>query len=243
MGNTSLDVRLNGLMAALESDPRIDVHQYPVRASFVESSLVLEGTVKNVAAKKLACAAAKRVAGNAPISDRMRVAAAEPNEDGALRDEACNMLSQEPVFLEYGLRIAKKGALDILREPQGDPSRVINIQVGDGTVTLSGSVGSLTHMRLAEALIWWTAGCEAVENQLRVSPPEEDNDGELADAVLMVLEKDPLVHAGQLLISVKNRIVTLDGYVASQEEKHLAVMDAWCVPGVEDVIDQIEARL
>jgi osmotically-inducible protein OsmY len=243
MGNTSPDPRLSGLMAALESDPRIDMHQYPVRASIREGRLVLEGTVKNVAAKKLACSAARRVAADAPISDRLRVAAAEPKEDGALRDEVANMLLQEPVFLEYGLRIVKKGVLDTLREPQGDPTRVLNIQVSEGTVTLSGNVGSLTHQRLAEALTWWTAGCQAVENELQVTPPEEDNDGELADAVLMMLEKDPLVHAGQVLISVKNRMVTLDGYVASQEEKHLAVMDAWCVPGVEDVIDHIEARI
>lgn len=243
MGNISPDVRLNGLMAALESDPRIDVHQYPVRAGFREGSLVLEGTVKNVAAKKLVYSAAKRVARDSPVADRIRVAPAEPKEDGALRDEVGNMLLHEPVFLEYGLRVLKKGSLDTLREPQIDPSRFIDIQVSDGTVTLNGTVGSLSHLRLAEALTWWTAGCQAVDNRLEVSPPEEDNDGELADAVLMVLEKDPLVHASQLLISIKDRIVTLDGYVASQEEKHLAVMDAWCVPGVEDVIDQIEARL
>lgn len=243
MANVSADVKLNELRAALENDPRIDVHQHPVRASFREGILVLEGTVKNIGAKKLAYRAAKKIAEDRPLSDQMRVASADPGEDGALRDEVCNLLLEEPVFQEYGLRIIKDGRSETMREPREAPNRILEVLVRDGTVTLNGSVGSLSHLRMAEALIWWTAGCEVVDNRLTVDPPEEDNDGELADAILMVLEKDPFVHAGQLLISVRDRVVTLDGYVASEEEKHLAVMDAWCVPGVEDVIDHIQARL
>lgn len=243
MANQASDERLHELMAALERDPRIDLHHHPVRAHFQEGRLLLEGSVKNVAAKKLINAAARRVAKTTPVVDRLRVAAAEPKEEGALRDEVGNMLLQEPVFLEYGLRVVRDGTVSVLREPLGDPVRVLEIEVQDGKVVLSGSVGSLSHLRLAEALVWWTAGCEVVDNRLQVSPPQEDNDGELADAIRMVLEKDPLVHAGQLSVSVRNGIVTLDGYVASKEEKHLAVMDAWCVPGVQDVVDQIQARM
>lgn len=243
MANLLPEARINELMAALERDPRIDVHHHPVRVSFREGEWVLEGFVKNIAAKKLVQAAARRLAGDTSILDRLRVFAAEPKEDGALRDEVCNLLSQEPVFLEYGLRIVGNGGPITLREPREDASRVLDIEVSNGTVIMTGSVGSLSHRRLAEALVWWTAGCEVVDNRLQVFPPEEDNDGELADVILMVLEKDPLVHASQLSLSVKNGVVTLEGYVASKEEKHLAVMDTWCVPGVQDVIDHIEARL
>jgi len=31
--------------------------------------------------------------------------------------------------------------------------------------------------------------------------------------------------------------------VASKEEKKLAVLDAWYVPGVRDVVDRIESRI
>jgi osmotically-inducible protein OsmY len=243
MANQLPEARIDELMAALERDPRIDVHHHPVRASLREGQWVLEGVVKNIAAKKLIHTTARRLAGDTPILDQLRVLAAEPKEDGALRDEVCNLLLQEPVFLEYGLRVAQDGGAVILREPREDASRVVDIEVGDGTVIMSGTVGSLSHRRLAEALVWWTAGCEVVDNRLQVFPPEEDNDGELADVILMVLEKDPLVHASQLSLSVKDGIVRLEGYVASKEEKHLAAMDVWCVPGVQDVIDHIEARL
>ncbi len=244
MANHPYDDKLNELKAALERDPRIDIHHHPLRASFEEGRLLLEGSVKNVAAMKLAHAAALRIIADAPLVDRLRVAAAEPRENGALRDEVCKRLLQESAFLEYGLRASRNGdAPSVLREPLQDEHYAIDVQIADGAVTLSGSVGSLSHRRLAEVLVWWTAGCERVHNRLQVSPPEHDADDELADAILLVLEKDPLVHADQLTITVKDATVTLKGYLPSEQEKHLALMDVWCVPGVAEVIDEIATRL
>jgi osmotically-inducible protein OsmY len=90
--------------------------------------------------------------------------------------------------------------------------------------------------------MWWLDGCEYVDNQLQIAPPEEDADNEITDAVRIVLEKDPLVHAGQLLVGTAGGVVVLNGSLASKEEKQLAIMDAWYVPGVADVVDRIEAR-
>lgn len=237
-----LDDRLNQIRAALVCDPRIDFHHHPVRLSFSEGWLSLEGSVKNAAAKKLAYAAAKRIMGDIPVVDRMRVDLAGSGGDGALRDEVCNLLSQENAFSEYGLRVVDSGMVNTLREPRGKPSWTIDMEVENGAVILRGCVGSLSHLRLAEVLAWWTADCQTVDNQLQVLPPEEDNDDELADAIRLALEKDPLVHPGQLSVHVENGVVTLSGYVASQEEKQLAVMDAWYVPGVWEVVDRIEAE-
>lgn len=243
MARQSFSNHVGDIMAALERDPRIDVHHYPVRIFPQDGGLVLDGTVKNVAARKLVLTAARRIAAEVEVTERLRVAAAEPKSDGALRDEVGKLLLDEPVFAEYGLRLTSRDEERVLREPRGDLGRVLSIEIKDGTVTLEGSVGSLSHRRLAEALVWWTAGCEVVDNRLGVSPPEDDNPGELSDAIRMLWEKDPLVHAGQLTVDVENGVATLNGSVASQEEKHLAVMDAWCIPGVEEVVDRIEARL
>src|SRR3569833_379584 len=49
----------------------------------------------------------------------------------------------------------------------------------------------------------WTGGCELVENMLKVSPPERETDDELTDAVRLVLEMDPLVHADQIYASAR----------------------------------------
>jgi len=109
-----------------------------------------------------------------------------------------------------------------------------------GEGKLRDEVVNLTHCRLAEVLAWWAAGCERVENLLHVVPPEQETDDELADAVRLVIEKDPLLRADQLLITVQHGVITLDGYAASDEERHLAERDTWYIPGVQDVVDRIQ---
>jgi osmotically-inducible protein OsmY len=52
-----------------------------------------------------------------------------------------------------------------------------------------------------------------------------------------------LVHSGQISIAVEHGEVTLNGYVASDEERRLAVLDAWYVPGVREVVDHIQSRI
>lgn len=57
-------------------------------------------------------------------------------------------------------------------------------------------------------------------NSLEVVPPEEDSDDEVADALRLVLEKDPLVLADQIRAGVSNWVVTLEGLVGGEEEKN-----------------------
>ncbi len=59
----------------------------------------------------------------------------------------------------------------------------------------------------------------------------------------MGLEKDPLVQATQLRVGTAGGVVEIQGLVASDEERRLAVLDAWYVPGVWDVVDRIEIRV
>lgn len=229
---------IHSLMAALERDGRVDLHHYPVRVVNGGAQLVLEGEVENIAAKKVISGTARRMANGQAVVDRLRVAATETREDGALRTEVSRVLMEEPVFTECTIRVGRNQQLETLREGRGDGR--IDIHAEDGIVCLEGEVVSLTHRRLAEVLTWWTAGCQRVNNHLHVTPAEQETDDELADAIHMVLEKDPLVHAGQLSIAVRDQIVTLRGYVASEEERRLALMDAWYVPGVHDVVDQVQ---
>lgn len=229
---------IHSVMAALERDSRVDLRQYPVRISNGAAELVLEGDVEHIAAKKVIARTARQVAGNRPVVDRLRVASREPREDGALRDEVMRVLLEEPVFTECTIRVGRNQHLETVREGRADGR--IDIHAEGGSVCLEGEVVSLTHRRLAEVLTWWTAGCQRVNNRLRVKPAEQEHDGELADAIHMVLEKDPLVHASQLSVAVREQVVTLRGYVASEEEHRLAVMDAWYVPGVHEVVDQVQ---
>ena len=72
-----------------------------------------------------------------------------------------------------------------------------------------------------------------------MTPPQIDNDDEVADALRLVLEKDPLIHADQVGIHVHNKSVTLTGLVGNKEERKMAELDAWYLFGVNQVINEI----
>ncbi len=228
------------LSAAFETDPWINLHQSPVRASVEGDRVILEGQVEHVAAMRRALALAEHHAGaHRTVENRLRRKPVEPMGDRELRDEAVNAFTGEPVFAGYTLRTHTGNKTETVHDGGPGAGRILVAIEEPGTITLSGSVGSLSHRRLAEALMWWIRGCEAVDNCLEVAPPEEDSDDEINDAVQIVLEKDPMVHADQLRVGTAAGVVHLDGTVASEDEKRFAALDCFSVPGVYDVLDRL----
>lgn len=229
------------IQAALEHDERINLHHWPLQIQAHDGTVVLEGRVENIATKRMTLDAVRRLA-QEPwiILDRLRVdTAADDAPD--LGGKAIKALTQESAFRDYSLIVETDSRVETVHDA-GPQAYLIRVNVEEGIVTLTGTVGSLSHRRLAEVLVWWTANCQGVNNLLDVAPPQDDNDDELTDIIRMVLEKDPLVHAHQLVVTTHQGIVELHGSVASEEEKRLAVLDAWYVPGVENVIDCIGVR-
>ena len=242
MPETTPNVVLKKLSAAFERDPWINTHKHRLTIRIDEGGVILDGRVENIAAKRRALALAQQLAGDQlPILDLIRRVPTVAMENLELRDAVAKRLSTEPVFKEYTLRTEVSGEVEVLHD-SGTGAYEILAHIYDGVVTLTGSVGSLTHQRLAEALVWWVDGCEVVDNQLQVAPPEQDSDNEITDVVRMLLEKDPLVHADQLRVGTAGGVVHLDGSVTSEPEKNFAVLDAFCVRGVWDVLDRIEVR-
>lgn len=230
------------LSAAFERDAWINLHRYPVKVRVEDGRLILEGRVEDIAARRRALALAGQIVQDRwPIEDRLRRVPTEPTGDRQLRDEVVARLSTEPVFSRCTLRSRTDDKVETVHDG-GPGACVIEVHVDDGAVVLSGSVGSLSHRRFAEALVWWTSGCETVDNRLEVTPPQEDTDDEITDAVRIVLEKDPLVHADQLRVGTAGGIVHMDGLVGNEQEKKYAVLDAWSVEGVWDVLDRIEVQ-
>ena len=233
---------LTRIRAALERDVRVNMHQTPITVWAQKGQIVLDGMVGDIVAKRAAVNGTfKLTQGRWPVLDLLRVMPGKAMEDLSLRDEVAGMLTKEPVFADYTLTVAVDDEITTLHD-SGRPACHIHIDIQNGVVTLVGQVESLSHRRLAEALTWWAAGCVSVNNLLTVVPAEEDTDDELTDAVRLLLEKDPLVHADQLRVGTAAGVVELSGSVASDQEKRLAVLDAWYIAGVWDVIDRIEVR-
>jgi osmotically-inducible protein OsmY len=233
---------LKTVRAAFERDPRINLHRYPIRLDFEDGALILEGEVESIAAKKIAMERAIVVPGVSGIVDRLHVEPAERMTDGAILDAVRDALLGEPALENCTIRVKAKGKVETVRESNYTPHGVMEISVTDGVVLLDDHVVNLAQKRLAEVLAWWVPGSRDVVNGLEVSPPEEDTDDEVSDAVRLVLEKDPFVNADQIRVSARDFVVTLDGVVRSSVQKAMAEHDAWYVYGVDNVINRLQVQ-
>jgi osmotically-inducible protein OsmY len=240
---TAKEAILKKVQALLERETRINLHKFPIRLDFNGGVLTLEGEVEDIAAKKLALKLAGTAEDVKEVEDRLKVAVPAEFGDGAIRDQVCTALMDEPTLRNCAIRVCVKGREETLRHGSGgDASGDIEVSVRDGVITLDGTVISLSHKRLAGVLAWWSQGCRDVVNNLQVVPPETDTDDEVADALRIVLEKDPRVNADQLRVTSRNGAVTLEGVVFTPREKEMAELDAWYLYGVDNVINRIEVR-
>jgi osmotically-inducible protein OsmY len=154
-----------------------------------DGALILEGTMKNVAAKKLGLELAAAMSGVRAIVDRLKVAPSAPMTDDEICDHVRDALLQEPAMLNCAIQVRAKGRVENVRAAMAEPSGFIEIAVDDGNVLLEGQAPSLSHKRLAGVLAWWVPGSANVLNRIEVTPPEEDNDDEITDATRIALEK------------------------------------------------------
>ncbi len=222
--------------AALEVEPAANLHASEVTVTHHQGVVILQGEVPDIAGKRRAVLAAACVPGVRVVVDQLRTAAAEAMSDATLRDHVRDALLREPALTDHDLEVVdKKDQVEPVRRLPETPHGCVRIRVEDGVVVLEGKVLSLSHRRMAGVLAWWVPGTRDVENDLVVEPPEEDNDGELADAVELVLELDGAVRSDQITIRAHDARVTLSGTVGSDRERVLAERDAWYVDGVRQV--------
>lgn len=105
----------------------------------------------------------------------------------------------------------------------------MNIDIEDGVLVLSGEVEHIAAKK------------RAVELASEISEiTEEDNDLELGDNLLRILEKDPYIDATQIQVRVQDQVATLTGAVPGPSERNMVESDAWFMPGVKNVINQIQ---
>ncbi|MDP2690129.1 MAG: BON domain-containing protein [Deltaproteobacteria bacterium] len=210
---------VTALKAALTGRLHIDPRKNPIHVSLEDDYILIEGMVEKAADKKRALLIAMGLP-SAGVIDRLRVRPSARMSDAEIRDHLKAAIESESVL---------------------DPGK-IRIEVNDGVVNLEGELVSLSHKRLAGVLAWWVPGSTDVINSIEVAPPEEDTDDEVRDALLQVLEKDRLVDASSISVSVKDWAVTLEGVAGSDEEKDAAEDDAWFVWGVNDVVNNIRVE-
>jgi osmotically-inducible protein OsmY len=227
--------------AALRSEPRLGP-TFHLKALRIEpdGSVILEGQVPSVAAKKISLEKVAAIPGVVGIVDRLHVEPATRMSDGEIRVHVRDALIEEPAFERQEIRECVAGRFQLVRGVPEGARGTIDIEVQEGIVTLNGVIPGLTSKRLAGVMAWWVPGVRDVVNGIEISPPEEDTPDMIEEAVRVALEKDPLVNASQIRVGVRNTWVRLTGAVAANAEREAAERDAWCVFGVDNVLNEIE---
>jgi len=231
---------IDQVRAALEVEPRVNLHRYPIRIEIEGDVVTLSGTVEDISAKRRAVLAASGVQGVREVIDELRVAPSTPMGQDEILVHVRDALYAEPAFCDYRLvTINHKQEREVARAPEPSRGEILVTVEADGRVILGGTVGGLADRRLAGVLAWWVPGSTDVRNDLQVEPPEEDNDGEILEAVELALEKDHAVDHHDITAGCKDAVVTLAGGIPTGAQRRLAEHDAWYVDGVRDVHNEL----
>lgn len=225
---------------ALERETRINLHRYPIEIKTEDDTVILEGEVEDIAAKKLALELAAAVKDVRGVVDRLRVAPGERRGDGAIRDSLARLLLEQAELRNCTLRAYTNERTEVLRTANGDRIGEIEFSVTDGVITLEGRVVSQPHRLFVGALAWWTPGRRDVINALEVEPDYEERDEEVTEALRLVLEADPMVDATQIRPQCEHWVVTLEGAVPTEAQKKRAELDAWYLSGVDRVVNRLQ---
>jgi osmotically-inducible protein OsmY len=235
----SIDVR--GIEDRPDQEIKADIQQTLRWDTLVDDGLIdvdvndgkvlLSGTVGSAAERRRATRNAW-TAGVVSVDDSQLVVA-RWTRDPELRED--KYVIKEDADIEAAVR----RALEI--DPWVDGENV-EVSALAGVVTLRGRVGNLQAKRSAGSDARNTVGVIDVVNRLSVRPSADVDDKELANKVTAALLQDPYVDRFELLVSVINGRVHLDGTVDSHFEKARADTVASNVDGVVHVVNNLEVR-
>lgn len=218
------------VQAALQADPVARDSEICVQVE--EGRVTLGGTVDSFPERRLAETAVAGVRGVTEISNKIEIRAKTNRPDKEIRPEIVRRFEISP-FLAEGL---------------------IEIQVNDGDVTLSGVVGSVNEKSLA-SLLSWVAGVRSVDSsglgikwwldreRRRDKFTVLRNDIELQRAVQDALLYDPRVRGTKIEVRVRQGVVSLIGRVASLSAKRAAEKDAKDTIGVRRVLNNLKVKI
>ena len=226
--------------AALEREARINIHNYPVAVDSQDGIVTLEGEVPDIAAKKLALEAAASAQGVSGVLDRLRVAPAQRRGDGAIRDSLARLLLEQREFARCTIRTRVNRKVELHRDVDREGVGSIEAAVAEGVIVLEGSMISQPHRLFAGVVAWWTPGVRDVLNAIEVQPEYEERDEEVTETLRLVLEADPLLDADRIRPRCERWIVTLDGAVPTEGQRRRAELDAWCLSGVDRVVNRLQ---
>jgi len=214
--NLATDSRTTGwIERAIEQDPR--VADSKIEVTTVAGMVTLEGRAATLAARDFAALEALKIRGVLGVVNHVDVVATPRSADDVTRDLRDRIRQDELLVRDAS----------------------IGVDVVADTVHLQGVVPTATASEEAELLARETPGVAAVENGLRVAPPAEMDDGDVAESVRAVLRRDVYLTRQPIDVEVEDGLVTLTGEVRNPYEKERAgLLPAW-LPRVRSVDNEL----
>lgn len=214
---------------ALAIDPATDAYELAIDAK--DGVVTLRGAVQSIQEKIFAETVAKGVRGVARVENAIDVLFPETRPDREIARDVAARLRWD-VLVDDGL---------------------IDVRVRDGTVHLTGAVGSAAEKARAAWDAWVTGAKDVDASRLEVRWWQRNDDlrrnkyaikapADVERAVRDALAYDPRVDASGIRVSVSGGVATLKGEVASPAAKTAAVGIARHTVGVLTVNDHLEVR-
>jgi hyperosmotically inducible protein len=134
----------------------------------------------------------------------------------------------------------------LLSDPATDGLN-IDVEVDHNKVQLNGFVDNQSQVDRAGEIARSTSGVVSVENNLKVTAGDRQageyiDDNSLAGRVKMALMGDPAVQSLKVDVEVNRGVVSLGGFVDTNEERAAAVAVTQKVDGVVKVVDNLAVR-
>jgi osmotically-inducible protein OsmY len=217
------------LQEALMADPATE--QYDVTLAVDDGVVTLSGEVESWREKQLAGHVVKGVKGVKQVENNIDLTYPADRPDNEIEEEV-------EAAIQNDIRLYTK---------------LIQVNVDDGVVGLSGSVGSLNEKLLAKSYAWTTGVRDvsakglnvhdwADNEDLREKPHPDRTDAEIRRAVNNAFFYDARVNSFNPKVRVDNGIVTLSGTVSNLKAKRAAANDAKNVVGVSYVKNNLKVR-
>jgi osmotically-inducible protein OsmY len=196
-------------------EPAIPTHNIDV--SVEQGVVTLSGSVDTYAAMLDAQDVAESIKGVEAVVNSIEV---KPRKvaDLAIRSRILSALALNPVTESYEIRV----------------------EVVDGEVTLTGKLDSRSEMQAAQDVVADVPGVTRVVNQLSYVFVENRLDKEVAADIRYRLRSDASIDSRWITVAVDRGDVMLTGRVRSAAEKSEAEQEAWFVPGVKSVKNEID---
>jgi osmotically-inducible protein OsmY len=202
---------------ALRQDVRVDASE--INVSTKEGIVTLSGSVDNIAAKKYADLEAKKINGVLGVINEI-VVSPTWRSDTDIRNAVLRWILNSAIIESEG----------------------ISVMCLDGKVTLSGKVKSYAEKKEAELLASEVRGVKEVINNIMTEWETQRSDQEIKNDAVAALERDVYLNALPITVTVKDKVITLEGTVGSAYEKDRAGNDVQWIANVKSVDNKLKVE-